>query len=216
MRTKFGLTLILALISMLAVGNAVYAAMLQKSPMSTLPNREKIAGTETMLVRNADSVEVTINTKGLMPDWAYTVWWIIFHHPENCVEGCGADDLDREDVDGAAFWATGGLADKNGNATFTAQLNARELPSGDDQVMKDKTGGIGLMDTMTEIHVVVRTHGKQIAGMVDKQISTLNAGCPPNQCANEQFAVFEPLTSVTPVQPRGKLATTWGKIKQGQ
>ena len=59
----------------------------------------------------------------------------------------------------------------------------------------------GLTDPQgAEVHLVVRSHGERITGMVNDQINTFAGGCTaessfgaaesPNECEDQQFAVF--------------------------
>jgi len=42
-----------------------------------------------------------------------------------------------------------------------------------------------------EIHLVVRTHGEALPGMIDEQIYTMSGGCNP-ECIDLQDAIFYP------------------------
>jgi hypothetical protein len=140
----------------------------------------------SLLVRTETGVAMTINTKDLQPQGAYTTWWVTFNNPAACATPCecmGAD-LTVPDVDGAAFWATGRVADRFGQAEFAANTDFGELPERDDQVLEANEDGI---QPGAEIHLVVRSHGRALGRFLEDQLTTLNGGCPPNECLNEQL-----------------------------
>ena len=160
-------------------------ATLQTSQVSNFDTKLPIHDALAVLERNEDGVELTLDTE-LTPG-AYTVWWVVFNNPEFCVDGCGSDDLERPEVNASSFWATGEIVDDEGTENFSVQLLEGELPTGSDQV----TLGDGLVDSFSaEIHPIIRSHGSVISGLEEVQTTTLNGGCPPNECENLQFAVF--------------------------
>ena len=164
---------------------------LQSSLVSDINTGVEIEDAFATLSRDQDGVELTFDT--LLPIGTYTGWWVIFNNPEFCVDGCGADDFERPEVNASIFWATGEVVSAEGMASFSAQLGEGETPSGADQVLF----GEGLEDSFkAEIHPIIRTHGLPIPGLVEEQITTFNGGCPPNECFDVQVAVF-PSVSVT-------------------
>ncbi len=144
------------------------------------------------LVRNQNGVSLTLNTSELEPGSAETVWWIVFNNPEECVDGCNGEDLSNEAVNGDVIYAAGNVVGGNGTANFAAHLNEGD---NDGSIFMGGFGfaGSGLIDAETaEIHLVVRSHGQAIPGMIDEQIHTFNGGCPPNICGDVQFSIHEP------------------------
>ena len=143
------------------------------------------------LVRNQNGVTVTVNTSDLEPGSAQTVWWIVFNNPEECVDGCNGADLSNPDVNGDVIYAAGNVVGGNGTSNFAAHLNEGD---NDGSIFEGAFGfpGSGLIDAETaEIHLVVRSHGQAIPGMIDEQIHTFNGGCPPNDCDDVQFSIHE-------------------------
>lgn len=136
---------------------------------------EGVAVGRSMLIRSADGVRARITTGGVEAGHAYTVWAVVFNSPENCLGGCGSDDLANPDVEAYSLLGAGGLV-RTGVATFGVRLDAGEE-------LTDPMGA--------EIHFVVRSHGPAIPGMIDEQTTTLNGGCPPNECLNLLFAIHE-------------------------
>ncbi len=128
------------------------------------------------LRRTDHGVRAVIRTSDLERRHAYTVWAVIFNHPEHCDGACDGPDLSNPDVDGASVRLTGRVAPAP-RATFAGGLQAGDA-------LTEPRGA--------EIHLIVRTHGPVIRGLRHEQITTLNGGCPPNTCANVQLAVHTP------------------------
>jgi hypothetical protein len=136
-------------------------------------------------------VKLTVETK--LPPGAYTIWFVDFNNPEFCVDGCGMDDLERPSVNASVFFATGAVVGDDGIGNFSAQIPENYFPDDPDQIF---IGDEGLIDSLSaEIHLLVRTHGPVIPELEEEQITTFNAGCPPNTCEDIQFAVFPSMLS---------------------
>jgi hypothetical protein len=174
---------------------------------------KRIAGAEAILTRMEHGISMSIITEELVPDYAYTVWWIIFNMPKNCSDAaCGLDDVFLMDAEGqyildgnsltqpniagreatqvSFLWATGNIADEDGHAMFRASL-----PIGD--LSGDVSFGPGLLDSMhSEVHLLLRSHGPVIPELRDEQLFTAWGGCPDPvtraPCQHVQLAVFEP------------------------
>ena len=197
-REKLGAALVLALVGFLVTAVAVYAAVAhQTSDVFRFSDSSVVAGSSAKLTRNDGGVTLNLKTSDLEAGAAYTVWWVIFNNPEECEVDCGLGDLSIEAVESAVFYAAGHVIGDNGKGNFSARLRESTLPTGDDQVVLDNSGGLGLIDSMAaEIHVVLRTHGEPIPGLVNEQLQSFNGGgCntgEPNEglCDDVQFAVF--------------------------
>ncbi|MGH9010427.1 MAG: hypothetical protein ACRDYF_11375 [Acidimicrobiia bacterium] len=141
----------------------------------------------------------TMHTTGLEPGSAYTLWWVIFNHPERCLTGhaglrCGPPDLFNPEVDASMLFAAGAVVGEPGEATFESYRaqgdtsGAVVLP-----VMKNPAPGLTAPRT-AEIHLVVRNHGPARPGYVEEQTTTMNGGCDVGQpnfpCRDEQYAAF--------------------------
>ena len=66
------------------------------------------------LIRDANSVTMTWESGGATPGNVYSLWWVFFNKPENCVDGCGLDDLGRPDVMATLLYADGVIPGDNG------------------------------------------------------------------------------------------------------
>jgi hypothetical protein len=175
-----------------------------------------VEGSHAILTRMEHGISMSLDTSGMEPDGAYTIWWLIFNVPENCSDSvCGINDvylmddssnfildgngqrqLNRPIIEAArasALWAAGNIAFRNRTATFEGHL-----PVG------DTSGNVwfgpdGLLDPMKAVvHLIVREHGPAVPGdSLRKQLFTFDGGMCPNPinkapCKNIQYALFEP------------------------
>ena len=192
-------------------GVSAKASSKQTAPIGGL---DGITGTST-LHRNKNGITVNFKAKNLKPG-AYTIWWVIWNNPMECgdpeiLEPCVEADFGKAgDVGVEVMYAGGHVVGNNGKGNFSAHLNA-----GDDTPESMNTsfgfpsvGGLAVGNTFdAEVHIVLRTHGPKVPGLVNEQISSYGGGCdtpfliPPftaypdeiGQCADIAAAVFVPV-----------------------
>jgi hypothetical protein len=148
----------------------------QEIPIFAFGTAEEVEGASAKLTKSDDGFDLVINTAGLTPDHAITVWWAVYHNPEECSDGvCDQDD---EDIVSYGF-AGGQVIDESGTADIEAQRSKYTVRDG------------------AEIQFMVRDHGLVIPDMVDLQTSTPGGGCSnfepnrgPNECEDVQIGVF--------------------------
>jgi hypothetical protein len=168
------------------------------SPVIVFGTPDLVPGAWSALVRTDEGVAMTLHTSGLGPGSATTVWWVVFNNPEFCTHGqfglrCGEGDLPPfggdPAVQASVLWATGNVIGGAGIGDFGAYLGEG-----------DTTGarfGPGLIDARrADVHLIVRTHGAAIPGLLAEQISTFDGGCLPGepnfgQCRNVQASPHE-------------------------
>jgi hypothetical protein len=142
------------------------------------------------LYRATQGVEMRLATSGLMMNTSYTVWWIIFNNPSACSVPCGADDLANPDVRASVVYAARFVTGLTDTGNVTAHLESGPPVDGVDvETGNGLASGNGFR---AEIHLVVRTHGTTLPGMVHQQIGSFNGGCNPS-CTNVQAAMFPPV-----------------------
>ena len=176
--------------------NIVEKATSKEDPVAivTIPGLADASGyTTATLRRNKNGVTANFKTSGLDPG-AYTLWFVVFNNPGDCEgeEGCNEPDLFIEAVKGEVLFATGHVVGNNGKGNFSARLN-----EGDNSGSVNSLFGIpdndGLRDSQAaEIHLVLRTHGPALPGMVNEQIGSYTGGCVENDCEDILAAVFPP------------------------
>lgn len=176
---------------------------LQSAEIIDLATGGPVAG-GGVLWRSDTSVKARLSTSGLDKKAAYTVWWVAFNEPGSCsFPGCGEDDIFSEpgmlnlaQIDAAkisVFYADGFVTGTDGVGNVTAHLNAGPLPDGVG-VNFGWDGGEGLeagKGNDAELHLVIRSHDKAIAGEVGFQTSNFDGGC--TVCEDQQAIVFLPL-----------------------
>jgi hypothetical protein len=142
------------------------------------------------LVRTNHGVSMTLDTSGLEPG-AYTNWFVIFNHPENCgTFPCGEVDVDPSDGNGvgsSVVFATGNVVDSSGLGGFGAHLSEGNTSGA--------LFGPGLLDARAaEVHLIVRYHGPVIPALMPGQIHSVGGGCGPGlfACVDVQAAVHVP------------------------
>ena len=187
-------------------------AVQESSNVFWFEDASEVEGAEATLLRTGSNVRMTIQTTDLDPHHTYTVWWVVFNNPEECENGCGEPDLFNDDVGGSVLYAAGHIIGGNGKGHFAGSLRTGDLRGCQapwDAFDLELIGGEGELDMCrdglvdpqgAEIHLVVRTHGERIPGMVQDQINTFAGGCTaessfgaadgPNECEDQQFAVF--------------------------
>lgn len=164
------------------------------------------------LIRTPWGVLATFRTSGLMPREALTLWWVVFNNPAGCSDPCGEDDIfvdgnpanglnaaGIEAADIVAGYATGKVANRKGAAFMVAFVAeggpVSEIIFGEGPLLKDSDGA--------EIHLVARSHGPAVRGLIAEQTGSYAGGCdvfllPPaipteaGECADIQFTIHLP------------------------
>jgi hypothetical protein len=159
----------------------------------------EIPGARSSLVTFAEGASVAIETAGLQPGHAVTLWWVVFNNPEACTHGderarCGADDLAEEAVEPSVLGGDGHIVGPDGKGLFSSFLATGDATTAIE--------GAGLTNPQgADIHFVLRTHGPVQPGLLETQLQTFGGGCNDSteelgtpgdyMCANVQFAVHE-------------------------
>jgi hypothetical protein len=164
---------------------------INSSVMSRVSDGTEVAGSGSQLLRNSNGLTTTIHTSDLTPG-VYTLWWVIFNNPENCVtpHQCSvpADLLDptqQAAVQSSAVNATGRLVSGNGIGDFGAWIGIGGPYSG------ELLAGPGLLDIRrADVLLVVRYHGAAIQDQLVDQMTTFMGGCAVNTCFDDQFAYY--------------------------
>ncbi len=174
---------------------------------------EVVEGARAGLLREADGIRTRVHTAELAHRDVITLWLVIFNHPEACTDGaCGEADLfDGPDgptgVEPSCLYADGSIVGGNGGARFHDRLSVGESRDSCIDFFVDAVEDLegrdyGLTNPAgAEVHLVMRSHGPVLPGMVQEQRSTFAGGCleflgagvdelDPGQCSDQQFVVF--------------------------
>jgi len=161
----------------------------------------------SMLVRTRNGVAFSYGSAGhgVFPGHAYTLWFVVFNFPENCIVpyACGEDDIfvspgpPGTDI----FYGAGNVVGGTGTINLGGRVGIRDeghFPG----------FGPGFLNPLTaEIHLVLRGHGPKVPANMPAQINSYAGGCevflgppgPPDvadevgECADVQFSIhFSP------------------------
>jgi hypothetical protein len=131
-------------------------------------------GAQAPLVRDRDGVRYRIDTRGLVPGNAYTVWFVVVNDPAACdASPCAPPQIigDPAVAGQVTYWKDGEVARRDGTAHFGARIKAGLLLDGWLQVQ-------GLDDPLgAEIHLVLNNHGPVIDDLKREMLTTYRAGC---------------------------------------
>ena len=161
------------------------------------PQRKGVAN----LDRNNKGATLRIRTTGLTPGSAYTVWWVIFNNPYECMvpNRCSDADFGNPAVEASVLNASGRVApaDGDGKVEFYAFLPVGYIWTNPSSGNGRHLFGPGLQNVEgAEIHFVIKCHGMWTGNV--EQISTFNGDCinPDatafNGCYDPQAGVFSP------------------------
>ena len=175
----------------------------------TNPILDIVTGSSSLL-RKSNGITVNYKTTGLTPGYAYTLWWVIWNNPQECLIEGECSDLDFGNAAAVGvdvLYAAGHVVGNSGVGNFSGHLNA-----GDDSGSINDLFGLppagGLQSGKTysaEVHLVLRSHGPAIPGEVNEQISGYLGGCTTffdpftlipdavGECGDIEFAIHPPV-----------------------
>jgi hypothetical protein len=131
---------------------------------------------------NNNGASIKVKATGLEPGHTYTMWIVYFNDQTACEPNGLPGDCDEEDVNGIAF-GDGKVVGGSGKATFSARLN----DGADYGLDGPPPFSIDPYDANedNEFHVVIRSHGPKIPGLVGEQINTIDGGCTDDPAPGE-------------------------------
>jgi len=118
-------------------------------------NHDDILGTSSTIHRNKNGITVNFKTKNLIPNNAYTLWFVIF-------ADAGGPPI--------STYAAGHVVGGSGKGNFSAHKSVGEIMEG------ERVFNFNNPET-AEVHLALRSHGPAIPGMVDEQIHSFTGGC---------------------------------------
>jgi len=175
-----------ALLSLLVTATPASAGSVDWSgpmyPMdgTTVVFGEPIQGAKATYTNGADAVAFTVDAKQLEERHGYTIWLMVFNHPENCLgsdapEGllCGQQDHFNPAAMFSVMYGTGKWA--NGAAVRFEGTRQANTPL---DIPPDVWLGVGLVNPGgAEVHLRVRDHGPPQGSNADDQVRTIGGGC---------------------------------------
>ena len=164
------------------------------------------AGTSAQLVRTENGISYSIQTSGLRPGHAYTVWVVVINNPGECASSpCSpVDILQTPATESQVTYGTGHVVGESGKAGFGGSLRTGDLPDG---WLPD----VGLENPLgADVHLILNDHGPVLNEFMPEMIQTYRAGCTdaslppifppsakadgtpgPNECRLWQAVFFE-------------------------
>jgi hypothetical protein len=166
---------------------------------------------KSILIRGKRGIWAKYRSNHLIPGHVYTLWWVIWNNPQNCVipGECNEPDFPNAAKVGVdiLYAGSGHVVGASGKGTFYGRLRA-----GDDSESMSADFGLpracGLQKGNTfsaEVHLVLRSHGPKIPGMIRDQSSGYFGGCSTffdpftqipmekGECGDIEFSIHAPV-----------------------
>lgn len=152
----------------------------------------------SVLERDDDEVEASVSA-WLAGGHAYTMWWVVFNHPERCSHPCGEDDVftngglnipSIRNIGVSVLWAAGSVARPSGWVKLRAELGVGEVP-GQVLIGMPTSSATGLLDSQhAEVHLVLVDHGVASTdpAVLHQQLTTVGGGCQ-GRCPDAAFSI---------------------------
>jgi len=181
-------TVAMSLTSPVSTRSVVAAGASQETqPVYTTPDGfllgDAVPGAYAKLVRNKNGITTNVHTS-LTGDGVYTIWWVIFNHPEACTTFlCTFDEPDLV-VNATGKIVSGGPANFGAWVGPGGPYSGEIIYEGPDASLTNPEGAL--------ITLVLRYHGPAIQGQIPEQLTTFLGGCPNGgaPCVDEQLVVF--------------------------
>jgi hypothetical protein len=145
------------------------AATQTTSNVTLISDPSVVVGTST-LTRTESGISFSLETSGLEPGHAVTIWWMVVN-PDGGV---------------AVLYAAGHVINEDGTAEFGGYLQVGDsdgaLSMGTDTSLEDALNAT--------VYLVVRDHGPAKPGLVNQQIQTFGV-CNPT-CTDLQISEHQP------------------------
>ena len=146
------------------------AAAQTTSNVTLMSDGSVVDGGTSTLTRTESGISFSLETSGLEPGHAVTIWWMVVN-PDGGV---------------AVLYAAGHVIDQDGTAEFGGYLQVGDsdgaLSMGTDTSLEDALDAT--------VYLVVRDHGPAKPGLVNQQIHTFGV-CNPT-CTDLQISEHQP------------------------
>jgi hypothetical protein len=145
------------------------AAAQTTSNVTLMSDPSVVVGTST-LTRTESGISFSLETSGLEPGHAVTIWWMVVNPADGGV---------------AVLYAAGHVIDQDGTAEFGGYLQVGDSDGyamGTDNSLEDALNAT--------VYLVVRDHGPAKPGLVNQQIQTFGV-CNPT-CTDLQISGHQP------------------------
>lgn len=193
----------------LANATEMASALRSVNPVIDPINGGNVVG-NSLLVRNHKGLAMALKSH-LISRHAYTIWWVVWNNPENCTVPGACSDVDfanAEAVGVDVMYAAGNIGCHRGVGEFRGQLRVGDTSGSINQTL-NLGAPRGLLDAKkAEVHLVVRSHGPRIPGLLKSQTGSYDGGCTvyfepftaipeaPGECAEIQFAIHQATVAI--------------------
>lgn len=141
------------------------------------PDFPPVAGASSKIVRNDNGVTVSVKTT--VDPGTYTMWMVLWNEggpdgPPDCV-----------------LFTAGHVVGNNGTLNYSGH---RRVYDSSGSIVEEGVPGPPCASGLTnpqgaEVHLVIRSHGPKLPGLVKQQIGSLLGGCDINDCVDVQAAI---------------------------
>lgn len=139
-------------------------------------------GGSSQIVRTRNGVNYQLQTEGLLPGHAYTLWIVIFNNTDGCAAGtpgfsfCGGPDVVNDAARPDMMYAAGHVAGASGQATFSGRRSVADRSGSANAPVG--LPAYGLEDPAgAEFHLVVHDHGPVDPVYLPDMIQSIDGGC---------------------------------------
>lgn len=150
------------------------------------------------LVRSVDGIQGRIMTRVSEAGLPYTLWVLIYNHPDACEDACDPSDLGRPGVDGVAFNGSGAIGsatgDGGGLVNIDFNITDRRLPRNLFVLFGDRRGLHRRHGFRAEVQLVIDKHDAIAPGTISwiRDLTTTNfPGDPQGTAVGDRRAVFK-------------------------
>lgn len=133
---------------------------------------DPIAGATGRAFVNDNGATIRVHTTGLEHGHAYTMWVAYFNDSSICgAAGCGPAEV------GGVLFGDGKVAGHSGKATFTTRLRTGDGADASPTPPPPFAFATYEPGPHNEFHVIIKSHGPVVPGVVAEQISSFGGGC---------------------------------------
>lgn len=148
----------------------------------------EVDGATATVVRRDTGVSYRLQTQGLTPGHAYTLWFVAIDAPEHCgvhpeMACIPPDVMLNQATDGQVRWGGGAIAGASGRLTFAGHQSVGPMDGWLDDRSLDNPFG-------AEFHLVVNDHGPALAEYLPDMIHTYRGGCA--DAPTSLFSLLDP------------------------
>lgn len=139
-------------------------------------------GGQSKLTRTPNGVNYRVQTEGLEPGHAHTLWIVIFNNPDGCLSGipgvtsCGPADVVNDAARPDMMWAAGNIVGGSGRTTLAGRRSVADQSRSANAPVGLPAYGLETPEG-AEFHLVVHDHGPVLPSYMPDMIQSIDGGC---------------------------------------